>query len=95
MASTRVADLRARAAALGVGEVIDTEALPGAGSLPGVTMPSVGVAVDGDHLAALRAAEPPVIARVAEGRTICDLRTVDPADDGVLAAALRTVTGAP
>ena len=30
----------------------------------------------------------PVVARVHEGSTICDLRTVDPADDGVLAAAL-------
>ena len=32
--------------------------------------------------------DPPVIARVHDGRTICDLRTVDPADDPVLAKAL-------
>lgn len=93
MATVPPAALRARAGALGVGTVIDTEALPGAGSLPGVSMPSVGVVIDGDHLGALRSADPPVIARVAEGRTICDLRTVDPADDGHLAAVLRTATG--
>ncbi len=94
MATARVTVLRTRAEALCVGTVIATEALPGAGSLPGTTIPSIGVAVDGDHLEALRAMAPPVIARVTDGRTICDLRTVDPADDAVLAAALRTAVGA-
>jgi hypothetical protein len=46
------------------------------------------VAVDGDCTAALRRADPPVVARVADGRTICDLRAVDPEDDAHLAAAL-------
>jgi L-seryl-tRNA(Ser) seleniumtransferase len=89
MATVPAAALRARAEALGEGEVVDTAALPGAGSLPGTTIPSAGIAVDGDHLAVLRAHEPPVIARVQDDRTICDLRTVDPADDLVLAHALR------
>ena len=41
-----------------------------------------------DDLAeALRSGEVPVIARVAGQRTYLDLRTVDPADDAVLAAA--------
>jgi hypothetical protein len=31
-----------------------------------------------------------VIARVVDDRTILDLRTVDPADDGVLAAAIAS-----
>ena len=61
--------------------VVDTEALPGAGSAPGVTMPSAGIALDGDHLAALRAHDPPVIGRSRDGRTFLDLRSVDPADD--------------
>jgi L-seryl-tRNA(Ser) seleniumtransferase len=73
------------------GVVVDTEALPGAGSAPGITMPSVGIAVDGDHLAALRAQPTPVIARVRDGRTVLDLRTVDPDDDPLLTTAL-TVT---
>jgi L-seryl-tRNA(Ser) seleniumtransferase len=89
MASVPVAELRARAEALGVGEVVSTESLPGAGSLPGTTIPSAGVAVAGDHLARLRACEPAVIARVRDERTVCDLRTVDPADDELLASALR------
>jgi L-seryl-tRNA(Ser) seleniumtransferase len=90
MASVPVADLRARAQALGVGEVVATEAVPGAGSAPGVTIPSAGIAVDGDHAAALRSFDPPVVARVVDGRTVADLRTVDPADDPVVAKALAT-----
>jgi L-seryl-tRNA(Ser) seleniumtransferase len=60
----------------------------GGGTLPGVEIPSAGVALDGDRTAALRAGDPPVVARVAEGATVCDLRTVDPEDDGQLAKAL-------
>ncbi|MFN2521548.1 MAG: hypothetical protein ABR525_10975, partial [Candidatus Limnocylindria bacterium] len=67
---------------------VDTVAVAGGGSVPGQDVPSAGVAVDGDHAARLRANDPPIVARVHEGRTVCDLRTVDPADDGVLAAAL-------
>ena len=88
MASIPVATLRRRAEALGAGEVVACESLPGAGSLPGTTIPSAGIALDGDHTAALRRAEPPIVARVADGRTICDLRTVDPHDDAHVAATL-------
>jgi len=91
MALTPVADLRARAAALGVGEVVDTIAVPGGGSVPGQEIPSAGVAVDGDVAASLRRGDPPVMARVDAGRTICDLRTVDPGDDDVLKAALTAL----
>lgn len=88
MVGEPVESLRARAQALvetaGCGVVVDTVALPGAGSAPGVGMPSVGVALVGDHLAALRANEPPVIARARDGRTVLDLRSVDPHDDAVL-----------
>ncbi|HEX8771846.1 MAG TPA: L-seryl-tRNA(Sec) selenium transferase [Acidimicrobiales bacterium] len=88
MAATPVEALQARAAGLGVGTAVDTVAVAGGGSVPGQEVASAGVAVEGDHAAALRAHEPPVIARVRERRTICDLRTVDPADDPVLAKAL-------
>ncbi|HUQ62931.1 MAG TPA: L-seryl-tRNA(Sec) selenium transferase [Acidimicrobiales bacterium] len=88
MAATPVETLRARASGLGAGTVVDTVAVAGGGSVPGQEVPSVGVAVPGDHAAALRAHDPPVIARVHEHMTICDLRTVDPADDAVLAKAL-------
>jgi L-seryl-tRNA(Ser) seleniumtransferase len=89
MAVAPVEALRRRAGALDVGDVVDTEAVTGGGTLPGIAIPSAGVAVGGDHTAALRAWEPPVIARVDEGRTVCDLRAVEPADDAVVAAALR------
>lgn len=91
MAATPVDELRRRAAALGAGQVVDTEAVPGGGSLPGLTIPSAGVAILGDHTAALRAADPPIIARVRDGVTVCDLRAVDGADDVHLAAALSAL----
>jgi L-seryl-tRNA(Ser) seleniumtransferase len=53
-------------------------------------MPSIAVRVPGDHLAALRRARPPVVARTRDGGTLLDLRTVDPSDDHALAAAIRT-----
>jgi L-seryl-tRNA(Ser) seleniumtransferase len=90
MATVSVEALRARAAGLGVGEVVDTVAVPGGGSVPGTEIPSVGLAVEGDITAALRRAEPPVVARVDAGRTVCDLRTVDPVDDAHVAAAVRS-----
>jgi L-seryl-tRNA(Ser) seleniumtransferase len=88
MATAPVEGLRRRAAALGVGRVVDCASVTGGGTLPGVELPSAGVALDGDHSVRLRAADPPVVARVADGSTVCDLRTVHPDDDGALAAAL-------
>ncbi len=71
-------------------KVVDTDAVAGGGSLPGLTIPSIGVAIDVRNpdavLAALRAEG--VVARVESGAVICDLRTVDPADDARLGAAL-------
>ncbi len=68
------------------------EALPGAGSAPGVTMPSAGVMIDGDLLDELRRHDTPVIARSRDDRTSLDLRSVDPADDAVVIAALQDAT---
>jgi L-seryl-tRNA(Ser) seleniumtransferase len=85
---------RARAiAASAGGEAVATEALAGAGSTPGATIPSWGVALPGDHLAALRTNDPPIIARATDGRTILDLRAVEPADDPVLIAAINLIGG--
>lgn len=87
--------LRARAerlvAGAGRGEVVATDALPGAGSSPGATIPSVGVAIDGDHLSALRSHVPPVVARVEGRRTVLDLRSVAPTDDAVLSSAIAAL----
>jgi L-seryl-tRNA(Ser) seleniumtransferase len=93
MASVPQPALRARAARLGVGEMVDMDAVPGAGSTPGRTIPSAGIVLDGDLLTRLRAHEPPVIGRVTGGRTWLDLRTVDPADDVAVAFAARSAIG--
>jgi L-seryl-tRNA(Ser) seleniumtransferase len=90
--------LRSRATriveAAGTGRVVDSEALPGAGSAPGVTMPSVAVAVDGDVLEQLRRHEPPIIGRTRDGQTSLDLRSVDPADDDIIIDALSVLASA-
>jgi L-seryl-tRNA(Ser) seleniumtransferase len=88
MALIPLPTLRRRAEALNVGEVVDCGSVMGGGTLPGVTIPSVGVAVDGDRTDHLRAFTPPVIARVHEGQTVCDLRTVFEYQDPVLGNAL-------
>ena len=97
MAAAPVAHLRERAhtivAALGHGEVVDSAAVPGAGSAPGVTIPSVAISVPGDHAAELRAHVPPVIARVRDHTTLLDLRSVHPTDDLHLVQALRACLG--
>ncbi len=93
MAAIPVDALRQRASALaqevgGGAEVVPCQATPGGGSVPGLTVPSAGVAMAGDHTMALRCADPPVVARVHEDATVVDLRTVDPEDDPLLAKAL-------
>lgn len=93
MATATINDLTVRAhemvAAAGVGEVVATEATPGAGSAPNAGIASVGVRVSGDHLAAFRQARPPIVARSRDGATVLDLRTVNPSDDHHLVEALR------
>ena len=92
MVSTPVAAVHERAGAIAAAtgvEVVATEALPGAGSAPGATIPSAGVAVAGDRTAALRARPVPIVARARDGRTVLDLRAVDPADDALIVAALH------
>jgi L-seryl-tRNA(Ser) seleniumtransferase len=104
MIATRVDDLRSRAeaiaAALGNGgngnvEVADVAATIGGGSLPGETLPSVGLAIAGRNpdrlLERLRAGTPIVVGRIEEGRVVLDLRTVEPAHDRALTAALEAV----
>jgi L-seryl-tRNA(Ser) seleniumtransferase len=67
----------------------ETEAVVGAGSASGFPLVSAGVTVTGNLAAALRGHDVPVIARVVRGRTVLDLRCVDPADDELLARALK------
>ena len=91
LATRPLAELEARATSLAAAtgwEACQTAAAPGGGSLPGVEIASFGLCAPGDHRGALRANEPPVIARAEGGRTICDLRAVAPEDDRLLETAL-------
>jgi L-seryl-tRNA(Ser) seleniumtransferase len=99
MATAALADLEARAERVmrraGAGELVHCTSVTGGGTLPGIDIPSAGMSLDGDRTTALRetgATSPAVIARVEDGRTILDLRTVDPADDSALADAVRAVS---
>lgn len=79
-----------RAAAGGPGiKPTATEAVPGGGTLPTVTFPSFGIKVGKDITEPLRNAERPIVARVEQGSTILDLRTVSPQDDQQIAAGLQ------
>jgi L-seryl-tRNA(Ser) seleniumtransferase len=76
-------------------ELVDGESVIGGGAAPSAVLPTPLLAVTGegmsaDELAArLRAADPPVIARVEEGRVLLDLRTVFPEQDQSVIAALE------
>lgn len=94
MAAAPAEELRRRAEALGAGEVAPCSSVAGAGSAPGVEIPSWGVRIAGDHRRRLSDNDPPVVTRVREGWTVADLRGVDPADDSVLAKALMSCEAA-
>jgi L-seryl-tRNA(Ser) seleniumtransferase len=72
--------------------VIETTSTVGGGSLPEETQPSRGVALSATSAAravtALRHADPPVIARIIDGRVVLDLRSVLPEQDEVLGTAV-------
>ena len=95
--------LRARLAALPrvAVSVQATEAAIGGGSTPGLTLSSRAVALEPHDrpasalAAALRAGQPAVVGRIADGRVLLDLRTVDPADDGALEDAVARAGSAP
>jgi L-seryl-tRNA(Ser) seleniumtransferase len=89
--------LAARAAAVAdaVGSpatVVAVEATVGGGSLPGQVLPSRAVCLPSDApdrlLARLRTGDPAVVGRIEAGAVVLDLRSVEPADDAPLAAAI-------
>ncbi|MEX0825911.1 MAG: L-seryl-tRNA(Sec) selenium transferase [Acidimicrobiia bacterium] len=95
MASTPYADLAARSSQVltrsGVeGAVVEGESVPGAGTVPGKGIPTPVIAVLGaeQRWRRLLDAVPPVVARREAGQVVLDLRAVDEADDGSVAAAL-------
>jgi L-seryl-tRNA(Ser) seleniumtransferase len=103
MLSRSIGDLRRRADALkkklgdagsagDVASVVESEASVGGGAFPSARIPSVALAFARDARGLegrLRLAEPAVIGRIADGRLLLDMRTVQPDEDDMLAAALR------
>ena len=78
-------------------ETLDGESVIGGGAAPTAVLPTRLIALthrdlNADELCArLRKSEPPIIARIEEGRVLLDLRTVFPGQDAVLAAALNSM----
>lgn len=78
-------------------EIMDGESLLGGGAAPSSVLPTRVLALTCEGLSAdelatrLRVSEPPIIARVEEGRVVLDLRTVFPAQDAAVAAALNRI----
>jgi L-seryl-tRNA(Ser) seleniumtransferase len=101
MLATPIDALRGRTRALaralpdGAAETVELESTVGGGSVPGETVPSVGLAFGAasgraatNLLARLRIGDPCVIGRIERDRVVLDLRTVAPDDDAALAGAL-------
>jgi len=93
-----VAALRARAdhmrgLLLGIDvAVIDSDASVGGGAFPTTRIPSVALSIGGNAAAIesrLRLGSPAVVARVADGRVIVDLRTIFASEDELVVSALR------
>jgi len=78
-------------------EVLDGESVIGGGAAPSAVLPTRLLAVTCEGLSAdevsarLRASDPPVIARVEEGRVLLDLRTVFPEQDEAVVRAVRKI----
>jgi L-seryl-tRNA(Ser) seleniumtransferase len=84
--------VRARAERLAAevkGEVEETVARAGGGSLPLMELPSFACAVEEGLAVKLRAGEPPVIAMVRDGRTLLDCRTLTDDEAEKVAEAVR------
>ncbi len=82
-------------------EVVPAQSAIGGGSLPGETLESAALRLDGgarmspsDLLAALRARPQPIIGRIEDERVLLDPRTTLPEQDAAVIAALRALGGA-
>jgi L-seryl-tRNA(Ser) seleniumtransferase len=79
-------------------EVVESHSVLGGGAAPGSTLPSRALAVKrgklspGEMLGRLRQWEMPIIARVEDDRVLLDLRTVEPAQDAMIIAALESIS---
>ena len=73
-------------------EVVETEASVGGGAFPTARIASAGIAVSGnaDQIdGRLRAAEPPIVARIVDGRIVLDARTIPVGMEDALVGGLE------
>lgn len=76
------------------GTVVEGESLPGAGSVPGRSIPTPVLRLDGDAedaWAALASHDPPVVAARRDGATVVNLRAVLPDEDATVTSALASI----
>jgi L-seryl-tRNA(Ser) seleniumtransferase len=89
-ATPEALDARARRLAEGCGgEVVAATAKVGGGALPLLELPGPAVAVDLALAEPLRAGDPAVVGRVADGRLLLDVRTLTDAEADLVAAAVQ------
>ncbi len=101
-AEALAATLRAGAPKI-LAEIIDGESVVGGGAAPSSVLPTRLLALTCQGLSAdefssrLRTSDPPIIARVEEGRVLIDLRTVFPEQDQLIAgcAAAHRISASP
>ena len=94
MALTTEDELKGRAEDIDIGVPIPLNSVPGGGTLPGVEIPSFGIQIDHDISRELRdgtADNLPIIARVEEGKTLLDLRTIHPSLDDQVKSSLKQI----
>jgi L-seryl-tRNA(Ser) seleniumtransferase len=78
-------------------DLSDGESVIGGGAAPSAVLPTRLVAMTHSDMSAdelctlLRANDPPIVARVEEGRVLLDLRTVFPEQEAAVAAALASM----
>lgn len=99
MATAPVEEIRRRSEQVlrssgATGSIIEGESLPGAGSVPGLTIPTPVLKIDGhgeNTWRVLADHEPPIVAARRDGATIVNLRSVIPSEDPIVVTALASV----
>ena len=94
MALTTEDELESRAEHFDIGVPVALNSVPGGGTLPGVEIPSFGIQIDHDISRELRdgtADNLPIIARVEDGKTLLDLRTIHPSLDDQVKSSLKRI----
>jgi L-seryl-tRNA(Ser) seleniumtransferase len=93
-AGPQILEARARRLAEGCGgEVVASTAKVGGGALPLLELPGPAVAIDVALVQPLRAGDPPLVGRIADGRLLLDVRTLTDEEADQAAAAVRAARG--